>query len=117
MESILIPAFVFATPILIIWIVYWTRLKKELAKNQLIGKALELGKEIDPALLIGPVKQKRQNTNRLLAWGITLVSLGPAVFGSVLLVTDLRWASFAALLLFPGIGLLIVYALTRKKTE
>ncbi|MDR3184985.1 MAG: DUF6249 domain-containing protein [Prevotellaceae bacterium] len=114
MEDVLIPGFVFATPVLIVWIAMLFQWKNEQARTQLIGKALELGKEIDPALLVRPVKQKKQNANRLLAWGITLVSLGLAVFGSVLLLTDLRWASLSSLLSFPGIGLLIVHVLTRK---
>jgi drug/metabolite transporter (DMT)-like permease len=107
-------AIVFSAPILIVFIVLLMQLKREQSRHQLIGKALELGKEIDPALLAVPVKERKRNSNRLLIWGVLLVCVGLAAFGSLALSEDLEEASMSALLVFPGIGLLVVYALTRK---
>jgi drug/metabolite transporter (DMT)-like permease len=107
-------AIVFSAPILIVFIVLLVQLKREQSRHQLIGKALELGKEIDPALLVAPVKERKRNSDRLLIWGVLLVSVGLAVFGSLALSEGLEEASFSALLVFPGIGLLVVDVLTRK---
>jgi hypothetical protein len=115
MDEILITAIVFAAPVLVVWIAMLFQWKKEQARNQLIGKALELGKEIDPALLVAPVKQRKRKPYRLLTQGVILVSLGLAAFGSIPLLASLEWASLSSLLLFPGIGLLVVYTFTRKR--
>jgi hypothetical protein len=115
--DLLMLAIIFATPVLIVWIVFLFQQKREQLRVQLIEKALELGKDIDPALLAAPVKEKKHRPNRLLATGVTLVSLGLAAFVSLFLLTELNWASLSSLLLFPGIGLLVVYALTRNKTQ
>ena len=114
MKDTLMLGVIFATPVLIVWIAMLFQWKKEQVRNQLIEKALELGKEIDPILLTGPVKEKKQRPYRLLTTGVILISVGLAVFGSLSLLTELKWASLSSLLLFPGIGLLVVYALTRK---
>jgi hypothetical protein len=114
MEDVLILGVIFAFPVLVVFITARVQLKKEQYRNQLIEKALELGKEIDPILLTGPVREKKQRPYRLLTTGIILISVGLAAFGSLSLLTGLKWASLSSLLLFPGIGLLVVYALTRK---
>jgi hypothetical protein len=115
---IVIPAMVFATPVLIMLIVFWFQWKRDQSKKQLIEKALELGKDIDPTWLAAPFRERKQRPCRLLTTGVILVSLGLAVFGSLMLLTDLDWASLSSLLLFPGIGLVVLHILKRKyKTE
>jgi hypothetical protein len=116
LDGVFIAGIVFATPVLIVWFVMLFQWKREEARTQLIGKAMELGKEIDPALLVSqsPVKQRRFLSVWPLMLGTILISLGLAVFVSVLLLAELEWASLSSLLLFPGIGVVIVYLLNRK---
>jgi hypothetical protein len=118
MEDIFMLLIIFATPVLIVLIVAWSQLKREQLRNQLIGKALELGKDIDPAWLAAPLRERKQHPYRILTTGITLIALGLAAFGSLMLLTDPDWASLSLLLLFPGIGLVVLHILKRKyKTE
>jgi hypothetical protein len=114
MDKILVVAIIFATPVLVVWIVFLFQQKREQLRTQLIGKALELGKDIDPALLAAPVRERNQRPNRLLITGVTLISLGLAAFVSLFLALGLEEASPSSLLLFPGIGLVVVYRLNRR---
>jgi hypothetical protein len=115
-DGILIMGIVFAAPVLIVWFAISFQWKREEAKLRLVEKALELGKEIDPALLVRqiPVRQRRFRSVWPLMAGVILISLGLAVFVSVLLLAELEWASLSSLLLFPGIGVVIVYLLNRN---
>jgi len=96
---------VFATPIIILWLCL--RAKKDKLKSRLIEKAIEMNKEINPELFIEPKKDAETIKRQLLIIGITLISLGLALFG-ILLPHEEPMFVFSFLLLFPGIGLLVV---------
>ena len=111
--SIALPVIaVFTTPIIILWLCF--RAKKDTLKHQLIEKAMEMNKEVNPELFIESKKEVETTKRQLLISGITLICLGAAVFIILFTREDLSYASFSSLLLFPGIGLLVAQWLIAK---
>jgi hypothetical protein len=97
-----------------VWL--WLRFvsQREKSRNQLIEKALELNKDINSELFLRPKKDASVINRRLLVSGISLVCFGLAAFTVLLVLTNISYASFAFLLLFPGLGFLIAHRLIAK---
>lgn len=105
----------FLTAVLIILIVFVSKLLRDRSRNQVIIKAIEHGKEIDPQLLADERKVKKYDP---LTSALVTIGVGIGVFIALYLFFDqLKFAAFGFIPLFIGLGQLIAYFVNKGKSE
>ena len=90
----------FLTAIIIILIVFISKVLRERSKNEVIMKALEHGKDLSPELLADRRKEKKSDP---LASSLIIIGIGVGIFISLyLFFNELKFAAFGFIPLFIG---------------
>ncbi len=118
MES-LVPIFGVVSPffmvIVIIFIIFYTKMKNEKSKNEVIMKAIEKGVELSPEFLKDNMPEKKRDP---LTAALIMIGLGIGLFISLFLFfNDLKYAAFGFIPLFIGLGRLAGYLVNKKKED
>lgn len=132
MESTLVPIFICVVlPVAVVLINSLTRMNAENKRTQIIIKAIEANKDVDPDKLLEsfrtPQKSAREILNGRLLRGCmySLIGVALAIVGIVNLATGTEFRAdpvtvplvFGGIALAIGISYLIVYYVTRKQVD
>lgn len=102
----------FLTAIIIILIVFISKVLRDRSRNEVIMKALEHGKELSPELLADTRKEKKSDP---LTSSLVIIGIGIGIFISLyLFFNELKYAAFGFIPLFIGLGQLIAYLINKK---
>ena len=114
MEGVLVILMPFLTAIIILAIVYTTKIMRDRSRNRLIEKAIEHGKELSPELFRGIEKEKQPKDP--LTSSLVTIGAGIAIFIALFLFFDnqLKFAAFGLIPLFVGLGQLTAYLINKK---
>lgn len=118
MES-LVPIFGIITPFLmvvaIIFIVFFSKMRNEKSKNEVIMKAIEKGVELSPEFLKDSMPERKRDP---LTASLVMIGLGIGLFISLFLFfNELKFAAFGFIPLFIGLGQLAGYLINKKKED
>ena len=104
----------FLTAILILLIIYTSKVLRDKSKNRLIEKAIEHGREITPDLF--KVNERQKLPKDPLTSALVTIGAGIAIFIALFLFFDyqLRFAAFGLIPLFVGLGQLTAYLINTK---
>ncbi|MDD2583758.1 MAG: DUF6249 domain-containing protein [Bacteroidales bacterium] len=120
MDGVIIPVLgviaPFLTAVLILLVIFVTKLLRDRSKNEVLMKALEKGVELSPDFFkTEPVKSKKEDP---LTSALVAIGLGIGVFIALyFFFGDLKFAAFGFIPLFIGLGKLIGYLVNKKKGE
>ncbi|GAB1375049.1 MAG: DUF6249 domain-containing protein [Bacteroidales bacterium] len=114
MEGVLAILMPFLTAIIILAIVFTTKIMRDRSRNRLIEKAIEHGKELSPELFRGTEKEKQPKDP--LTSSLVTIGAGIAIFIALFLFFDnqLKFAAFGLIPLFVGLGQLTAYLINKK---
>lgn len=108
----------FSTPIVIILIIFLTKLKQEKYRNDVIKTAIEQGREL-PADLFKLQEKPKENLLRtstfFLAFGVGIGIFFYFFFAST--GESLKFGSIGLIFIFIGIGQLIAYLIERNQKK
>lgn len=104
----------FLTAIIILAIVYTTKIMRDRSRNRLIEKAIEHGRDISPELFKGNERPKLPKDP--LTSSLVTIGAGIAIFIALFLFFDnqLKFAAFGLIPLFVGLGQLTAYLINKK---
>lgn len=106
----------FSTPVIIILIIFLTKMKQEKYRNEVIKAAIEHGRELPADLFKLQEKPKEsllQTSTFFLAFGVGIGIFFYFFFASS--GQSLRFASIGLIFIFIGLGQLIAYLIERKQ--
>ncbi|MDX9811823.1 MAG: DUF6249 domain-containing protein [Bacteroidales bacterium] len=114
MEGVLAILMPFLTAIIILAIVYTTKIMRDRSRNRLIEKAIEHGRDISPELFKGNERPKLPKDP--LTSSLVTIGAGIAIFIALFLFFDnqLKFAAFGLIPLFVGLGQLTAYLINKK---
>lgn len=110
--------FTFMTPVVIVLIVFLTKMKQEKYRNEVIKAAIEQGRELPPDLFKQQDKPKEsllRTSTFFLAFGIGIGIFFYFFFASS--GESLKFASIGLIFIFIGIGQLIAYLIEQKQKK
>lgn len=113
MEDVIAVASPFIAGILIVLIVFISKIMRDKSKNQVIIKAIEHGAEISPELF----KEQPKKPKDPLASALVIIGVGISMFIALFLFFDyqLKFAAFGFIPLFIGLGQLVAYLINKNK--
>ena len=114
MEGVLAILMPFLTAIIILAIVYTTKIMRDRSRNRLIEKAIEHGRDISPELFKGNERPKLPKDP--LTSSLVTIGAGIAIFIALFLFFDnqMKFAAFGLIPLFVGLGQLTAYLINKK---
>ncbi len=117
MEGVLAILMPFLTAIIILAIVYTTKIMRDRSRNRLIEKAIEHGRDISPELFKGNERPKLPKDP--LTSSLVTIGAGIAIFIALFLFFDnqLKFAAFGLIPLFIGLGQLTAYLINKKNSK
>ncbi|MGE0091435.1 MAG: DUF6249 domain-containing protein [Bacteroidales bacterium] len=112
MEDVIAVASPFIAGILIVLIVFVSKIMRDKSKNQVIMKAIEHGAEISPELF----KEQQKKPKDPLTSALVTIGVGISLFIALFLFFDyqLKFAAFGFIPLFIGLGQLTAYLINKK---
>ncbi|MFA6770361.1 MAG: DUF6249 domain-containing protein [Bacteroidales bacterium] len=109
----------FLTAILILLIIFVSKILRDKSKNEVLMKALEKGVELSPEFFKNePVKKKQDPLNKQDPLTSALVTIGVGIglfIALYLFFNDIRFAAFGFIPFFVGLGQLIGYLVSKKR--
>jgi cbb3-type cytochrome oxidase subunit 3 len=111
--AMVVPVATFVFVILIIWIVFSARHKREKLQAELCLKALETGQPLPEGLFQRPTARKIKP----LKVSIILISVAVGVSLWALIDGELDMAAMALVPFFIGVGYLVIYFLSKKRGD
>ncbi|OJV22210.1 MAG: hypothetical protein BGO30_10875 [Bacteroidetes bacterium 41-46] len=107
----------FLTAVLILAIIFTSKILRDRSKNRLIEKAIEHGRELSPDLFKGNERPKLPKDP--LTSSLVTIGAGIAIFIALYLFFDnqLKFAAFGLIPLFVGLGQLAGYLINRKNAN
>ena len=102
----------FLTGILIVSIIFISKILRDRSRNQVIMKAIEHGVELSPEILKEAEKKKKSDP---LTSSLVLIGLGFGLFGALFLFfNEIKYAAFGLIPLMIGLGQLTAYLINKK---
>ncbi len=106
----------FLTAVLIILIVFLSKIYRERSRNELITKAIEHGKDLSPDLFSREEKPSKKSDP--LTSALVSIGLGVGLCLALYFFFDgIKFAAFGFIPLFIGIGQLVAYFVNKKNTQ
>lgn len=103
----------FITAVIILLIIFITKYLRDKSRNEVVAKALEMGKELPVEFFATPESKKNEDPLRS---ALISIGVGIGLFIALYFFFDnFKFAAFGCIPLFIGIGQLIAYFINKNK--